>query len=262
MLMRNSPAPSLRRHPRRAFTLIELLVVMAIIGILAALLLTALNRAKINAQRTLCRTDETHLVSAINSYYATYSRLPVSINALNSITNGDFTYGTSLTGRSGQLANMPALPGAASGIITPNSSYQNNNSELIAILRDDVYYPEYTTNGGQVQGHIYNSQKTQFYQGRAAAGVTTIGVGPGDPGIGADEILRDVWGMPYMITLDLSGDGRVFDPYLNQMYQNQFPGSTLYAPGQAVVWSFGPAKTVNLTVGSKNAVNKYMVTSF
>jgi hypothetical protein len=201
-------------------------------------------------------------VTAIEQFYAAYSRLPASTNAINAVTNSYFTYGTSLTGNSGQLANMPIIQGAAGGIVTPNSSYQNNNSELIAILRDDAYYPEYTTNNGQVQGHIYNSQQNNLYTGKTAAGPTVAGIGPGYPGIGTDDILRDIWGMPYMVTLDLSGDGRVFDPYLNQMYQKQFPGSTLFVPGQAVVWSLGPTKQINLTLGSKNIVNKYMVTSF
>jgi prepilin-type N-terminal cleavage/methylation domain-containing protein len=267
MLKRLLPAP---RRTTAAFTLIELLTVIAIIAILAALLLSSIYRAKLNAQRGVCRTEEVNLVGAIEQYFATYSHLPTSTNAVAAVagTTNDFTFGTAFN-TAKQLTNLPTITGASAGIITltlneTKHQYQNNNSELMAILRDDNFPPEYETSGSQVRAHIYNPNHDVLFQPKAIApGVVPAGDAQWAPGLGSDEILRDPWGLPYMVTVDLSMDDRVLDPYLNMMYQAQFGANlNLYTPGHAVVWSLGPFfKQINLNKPANNTVNKYMVIS-
>ncbi len=68
----NAPAPtassSRNQHRRGGFTLIELLVVIAIIGILAALLLPALGKARKTSQKAVCMGNLKQILLACTMY--------------------------------------------------------------------------------------------------------------------------------------------------------------------------------------------------
>src|SRR6476660_4971125 len=65
---------------RQAFTIVELLDVIAIIGILVALLLPAIQAAREAARRTQCTNNIKQLGLAMQNYHSARNRFPANVN--------------------------------------------------------------------------------------------------------------------------------------------------------------------------------------
>jgi type II secretory pathway pseudopilin PulG len=238
-----------------------LLVVIAIIGILAAMLMPALAKARVKAQVQRARVEMASIIQAINGYQAAYSRLPVSRNVLSdpAAANDDFTYGTyGVPTPKVQITDMSTHQ--AANITSPNFTYQTNNAEVMAILMDKEFFPYPNTPQRPTLnlGHVENPQKVAFLNAAMAVTMTAAGQYTPLPGVGSDLIYRDPWANPYIISFNVKNDDMTRDAFYRSHVVSQANGAWgLVNPkanpatddyefsGQAMVWSAGPDKAIN-----------------
>jgi prepilin-type N-terminal cleavage/methylation domain-containing protein len=74
---------SMHRSRPAGFTLVEMLVVISIIGILAGLILPAVNAARESGRRTRCQNNLRQLGVALHEFHAARQRLPNSLSESN-----------------------------------------------------------------------------------------------------------------------------------------------------------------------------------
>lgn len=211
-------------------TLIELLVVISIIGVLAGLILPALAGAKKRAKIMAATKDMADLKGAITVYQNDYSRLPASSAAGGLGT--DFTYGTTGSGYGTNVFN------------NNGAGYQEGNRELMVILTASSYtgYTPHTS----VQNHQRNTRRTGYFHAKSSSGSG----GSAGAGLGADGVMRDPWGNPYIVALDVNYDGWVSNSVYNDNTLNGFNTglarqgavntSTWALKDAVMIFSFGP----------------------
>lgn len=236
-------------------TLVEILLVTLVVFIWLAMILSGRARLGKPAKQRLAQVQITDLVNDIRRYHADYGRYPVSANIETAAlaAKEDFTYG-------GPQLNQILGPGSK----TPA------NADVIAVLVDITNY--YDGRPTINSNHNLNQRQIAYLNARFSGDTNS-------PGIGADLVYRDPWCHPYIISLDLNGDGWCRDAFFKHWMVSRMNGAAgfngltnTYSPSGSsdlfechsgvMVWSLGPDGKADGSKPSKAPPNKDNILSW
>ena len=121
------------------------------------------------------------------------------------------------------------------------------------------------------RGHALNPRRVQFLNARVVSDTNSSGIGP-------DGVYRDPWKNPYIISIDLNGDGKCRDSFyrrtivskqsnagphvgLFNLYDPTSSGDNFEYDSKIMIWSAGPDGMIELGPGNAGA-NKDNVLSW
>jgi len=261
-----------RIRVEKAFTVSEFFAVVLLLIVLAALLLPVGGPPRKRSPIGEARTDVQALANAIEAYQSAYGHFPVSpeVQDWAKTAGGDVTFG-------GEFSNGSVPPHLGTLMLDRR---RLNNAEVIAVVMDLTTYP-----GGAPTintNHALNPRQIKFLNAKFSNPVNA-GSKP-LPGVDKNGVYRDPWGNPYIITMDLNGDGLVDDVFYGEAGVSQYStGADHYSvglnglvrtnaatglsnrfrfPGRVMVWSAGPDGKFDSRLPANAGVNKDNVLSW
>ena len=231
-------------NKQKGFTLTEMLVVIAIIGIIAAITLPAIGRAKIRSKAAVTKVEMKSLEGAIKAYKSDYERFPIGRLSNNNPRNN---YGDHTAGKH---------PYYIDDIGKEIAWAPGNNNVMYILLAEDA---------GHNVRHARNPKKHKYITPKdSGTSVDKDGI----PGLSLTKVYRSPFGNNFIISMDVSGDGYCGDNYYgwkkNEVLglvqvpaevSNRVSKKFKALRGDIMIWTAGPDKMIETDPVYKKHLN-------